>query len=183
VGGVITLGDMVMYFQAFQRGLGFLRQVLSGMAGLYEDNLFLANLYEFLDLKPKVKEPDHPRPVPRPLQKGIGWFEDGEELSIGEWQKVALARAFLRESQIIVLDEPTSAMDAKSEYEVFRRIRRLLEGRIAILISHRFSTVRMADRIFAFEKGRISESGTHEQLIKLGGNYAYLFEKQARHYQ
>ena len=183
VGGVITLGDMVMYFQAFQRGLGFLRQVLSGMAGLYEDNLFLANLYEFLDLKPKVKEPDHPRPVPRPLQKGIGWFEDGEELSIGEWQKVALARAFLRESQIIVLDEPTSAMDAKSEYEVFRRIRQLLEGRTAILISHRFSTVRMADRIFAFEKGSISESGTHEQLIKSGGKYANLFEKQAQHYQ
>ena len=73
VAGVITLGDMVMYFQAFQRGLGFLRQVLGGMAGLYEDNLFLANLYEFLDLKPKVKEPDHPRPVPRPLQKGIGF--------------------------------------------------------------------------------------------------------------
>lgn len=317
VGGVITLGDMVMYFQAFQRGLGFLRQVLGGMAGLYEDNLFLANLYEFLDLKPKVKEPDHPRPVPRPLQKGIGfehvsfhypngkrdvlkdisflvepgevialvgangsgkttlikllcrlydpvdgaitldgidmrrfetgalrreisvifqdyaqyyltareniwfgncdlapqhedimgaarhagshdlisslpkgyetilgkWFEEGEELSIGEWQKVALARAFLRESQIIVLDEPTSAMDAKSEYEVFRRIRQLLEGRTAILISHRFSTVRMADRIFAFEKGSISETGTHEQLVKSGGKYANLFEKQAQHYQ
>lgn len=317
VGGVITLGDMVMYFQAFQRGLGFLRQVLGGMAGLYEDNLFLANLYEFLDLKPKVKEPVNPRPVPHPIQKGIvfdrvgfnyptgkrdvlkdisftvepgevvalvgengsgkttlikllcrlydpvdgtitldgidlrrfeisalrrqisvifqdyaqyyltareniwfgnidlppehenivaaarhsethdlisslpkgyetilgKWFEEGEELSIGEWQKVALARAFLRESQIIVLDEPTSAMDAKSEYEVFRRIRQLLEGRTAILISHRFSTVRMADRIFAFEKGSIIERGTHEQLIKLGGKYAYLFEKQAQHYQ
>ena len=111
------------------------------------------------------------------------WFEEGEELSIGEWQKVALARAFLRESQIIVLDEPTSAMDAKSEYEVFRRIRQLLEDRTAILISHRFSTVRMADRIFTFEKGSISESGTHEQLIKLGGKYAYLFERQAQHYQ
>jgi ATP-binding cassette subfamily B protein len=317
VTSTITIGDMVMYFQAFQRGLGFLRQVLGGMAGLYEDNLFLSNLFEFLDLKPKVKEPANPQPVPRPLQQGIAfdrvsfhyptgkrevlkeisftikpgevvalvgangsgkttlikllcrlydpaagtitfdgidlrrfdtralrheisvifqdfvqyhltareniwfgntnlppehenieaaarhsethdlisglprgyetilgkWFEDGEELSIGEWQKVALARAFLRESQIIVLDEPTSAMDAKSEYEVFSRIRRLLKGRTAILISHRFSTVRMADRIFTFENGCISESGTHEQLLQNGGKYAYLFEKQARHYR
>jgi len=97
--------------------------------------------------------------------------------------EVVLARAFLRESQTIVLDEPTSAMDAKSEYEVFKRMRRLLEGRTAILISHRFSTVRMADRIFAFEKGRISESGTHDQLLQSGGKYAYLFEKQAQHYR
>ena len=122
--------------------------------------------------------------LPKGYETILGkWFEAGEELSIGEWQKVALARAFLRESQIIVLDEPTSAMDAKSEYEVFRRIRQLLEGRTAILISHRFSTVRMADRIFAFEKGSILESGTHEQLIKSGGKYANLFEKQAQHYQ
>jgi ATP-binding cassette subfamily B protein len=317
VHGVITLGDMVMYFQAFQRGLGFLREMLGGIADLYEDNLFLSNLFEFLDLKPKVKEPLHPQPVPRPIQKGIvfdhisfhyptgsrkvlkdislsiepgevvalvgengsgkttlikllcrlydpmggsitldgvdlrqfetkalrheisvifqdyahyhmtareniwfgnidllpehksiesaarhagaddlitslpkgyetvlgKWFEDGEELSIGEWQKVALARAFLRDAQIIVLDEPTSAMDAKSEYEVFKRFRQLLEGRAAILISHRFSTVRMADRIFVFEDGRIVESGSHEQLIQLSGNYAHLFEKQAQHYR
>ena len=122
--------------------------------------------------------------LPKGYETILGkWFEAGEELSIGEWQKVALARAFLRESQIIVLDEPTSAMDAKSEYEVFRRLRQLLEGRTAILISHRFSTVRMADRIFAFEKGSILESGTHEQLIKSGGKYANLFEKQAQHYQ
>jgi ATP-binding cassette subfamily B protein len=315
--GVITIGDMVMYFQAFQRGLSFLRQVLGGMAGLYEDHLFLSNLYEFLDLKPKLTEPTHPRPVPRPMQKGVvfdrvsfhyptgnrnvlkditfainpgevialvgengsgkttlvkllcrlydpvdgsisvdgidmrqfetgalrreisvifqdyahyyftareniwfgntrlqpahesiaraarhagthdlisslpkgyetilgKWFEEGEELSIGEWQKVALARAFLRDAQIIVLDEPTSAMDAKGEYEVFRRIRHLLEGRTAILISHRFSTVRMADRIFAFENGSIIESGTHAQLMQLDGKYANLFEKQARHYR
>jgi ATP-binding cassette subfamily B protein len=315
--GIITLGDMVMYFGAFQRGLGYLRDVLGGLAALYENNLFISNLYEFLDLEPKVKEPLHPLSIPQPIQKGfffekvsfqypdgnrkvlenislsiesgevvalVGengsgkttlvkllcrlydpiqgsitldgidlrrfqttalrreisvifqdyvkyhltareniwfgnidlppehqqiaaaarhagaddlitrlpkgyetmlgkWFEDGEELSIGEWQKVALARAFLRDAQIIVLDEPTSSLDAKSEYEVFEKFRQLLNGRSAILISHRFSTVRMADRIFVLEDGRIIESGAHEQLIELEGKYARLFEKQARYYK
>ncbi len=317
VQGVITLGDMVMYYQAFQRGLGYLREFLGGLATLYEDNLFLFNLYEFLDLKPKVEEPLHPKSVPRPMHKGIvfenvsfryptgtrdvlkdislsidpgqvvalvgengsgkttlikllcrlydplegsitldgtdlrsfettalrrevsvifqdyahyyltareniwfgnialprehkrvdeaadysgadevirrlpkgyetvlgKWFEEGEELSIGEWQMVALARAFLRDAQIIVLDEPTSAMDAKSEYEVFGRFRELLDGRSAVLISHRFSTVRMADRIYLLEDGRIIESGTHEQLVATGGTYFRLFEKQAGNYR
>ncbi len=317
VQGVITLGDMVMYFQAFQRGLNYLRGVLGGVADLYEDSLFLSNLYEFLDIKPKVKQPLHPVPVPRPIQKGMifehvsfkypnsngnvledislsiepgevvalvgengsgkttfvkllcrlydpnegaitldgvdlrrfettalrheisvifqdyvkyhltareniwfgnillpsdhkdiekaalhagadalitglpkgyetnlgKWFEDGEELSIGEWQKIALARAFLRDAQIIALDEPTSALDAKSEYEVFRNFRKLLDGRSAVLISHRFSTVRMADRIFVFDGGKIKEQGTHEQLVDLGGTYAEFFEKQAQHYK
>lgn len=315
--GVITIGGMVMYFQAFQRGLGFLGQVLGGMAGLYEDNLFLSSLFEFLDLKPKIEDPVHPLPVPRPMQKGIvfdrlrfhypagkkdvlkdisfsiepgevvalvgesgsgkttltkllcrlydpvdgnisidgidirnfaagglrreisvifqdfvhyhltareniwfgntrlppghenivaaarhsdahdvirelpegyqtvlgKWFDGGEELSIGEWQKVALARAFLRESQIIVLDEPTSAMDARGEYEVFSRMQKMLAGRTAILINQRFSTVRTADRILVFENGGILESGTHEQLLRSGGKYAYLFKKQAIHYR
>ena len=112
-----------------------------------------------------------------------GIVEDGEELSIGEWQKVALARSFLRDAQIIVLDEPTSAMDAKSEYELFSHFRMLLKGRSAILISHRFSTVRMADRIFVFEAGQIVESGSHDRLIKLEGKYARLFEKQAKNYR
>ena len=315
--GIITLGDMIMYFQAFQRGLGYLRGMLGGVADLYEDSLFLSNLYEFLDLEPKVKEPLHPVSVPQPMQKGIffenvsfkypagngkvledislsiapgevvalvgengsgkttfvkllcrlydpnqgtitldgidfrhfktmalrhqisvifqdyvkyhltareniwfgnidrplevekirkaaekagadklisglpkgyetilgKWFEDGEELSIGEWQKIALARAFLRDAQIIVLDEPTSALDAKSEYEVFKHFRQLLNSRSAILVSHRFSTVRMADRIFVFGTGRIKEQGTHDELMALGGTYAEFFEKQARHYK
>jgi ATP-binding cassette subfamily B protein len=111
------------------------------------------------------------------------WFEDGEELSIGEWQKVALARAFMRNAQIMVLDEPTSALDAKSEYQVFKGFRRLMEGRSAILVSHRFSTVRMADRIFVFDEGRIMESGSHDELLQRGGKYAQLFEKQAESYR
>lgn len=317
VQGDITLGDLVMYYQAFQRGQGFLQQILSGLAGLYEDNLFLSNLYEFLDLKPRVVQPTHPRPVPRPMRTGIAfdhvsfqyptgakkvledinlhirpgevvalvgengsgkttlikllcrlydptngtitldgvdlrqfettalrreisvifqdyaqyhltareniwfgnatlppdqerivaaarhagadeviaelpqgyetilgkWFEDGEELSVGEWQKVALARAFLRDAQIIVLDEPTSDLDARAEYEVFKRFRQLAAGKTVILISHRFSTVRMADRIYVLEGGRIIESGSHDELVRLGGTYAHLFETQAQYYR
>ena len=317
VQGFITLGDMVMYFQAFQRGLTYLKGVLGGVADLYEDSLFLSNLYEFLDLEPKVSKPLHPVPVPRPLQKGLlvenltfkyptgngnvledisfsidpgevvalvgengsgkttlakllcrlydpnegailldgidlrrfeptelrrdisiifqdyvkyhltvreniwfgnitlpaehknvekaafhagadelitrlpkgyettlgKWFEDGEELSIGEWQKIALSRAFMRDAQLIVLDEPTSSLDAKSEYQVFNKFRQLLNGRSAVIISHRFSTVKMADRIFVFDAGRIKEQGTHDQLMALGGTYAEFFIKQAQHYK
>lgn len=316
VQGTITLGDLVMYYQAFQRGQGFLKEMLGGLAGLYEDNLFLSNLYEFLDLKRKVIEPLHGRPIPQPMQTGIlfnhvnfqyptgsrkvledfslsiqpgevialvgengsgkttlikllcrlydptagtitidgtdlrqfetatlrreitvifqdyaqyhltareniwfgntglppdheriiaaarnsgaddvisalphGYetvlgkaFEDGEELSIGEWQKVALSRAFLRDAQIIVLDEPTSSLDAKAEYAVFQNFRKLASGRTAILISHRFSTVRMADRIYVLKEGKIIEGGTHEELLHRGGTYAHLFETQAQYY-
>jgi len=122
--------------------------------------------------------------LPRGYDTRLGKaFADGEELSIGEWQKVALARAFLRDSQIIVLDEPTSSMDAKSEYEVFQRFRQLAEGRTAILISHRLSTVRMADCIYVLEAGRIVESGPHEDLVHYGGTYARLFETQAQNYR
>ncbi len=111
------------------------------------------------------------------------WFEEGEELSIGQWQKIALARAFLRDSQIIVLDEPTASLDARSEYEVFEHFRQLTAGRTAILISHRFSTVRMADRIYVLQDGRIVESGNHTELVARGGLYAQLFEIQARYYR
>ncbi|MFO7665879.1 MAG: ABC transporter ATP-binding protein [Desulfobacterales bacterium] len=315
--GKITMGDLVMYYQAFQRVQGYLQGILGSLAGLYEDNLFLSNLYEFLDLKRTVIEPVHASPVPQPMQSGIvlnhvsfqypagtrkalegisltikpgevvalvgengsgkttlikllcrlydptggtitidgvdlrqfetkalrneiaiifqdyahyhltareniwlgytalppdheriiaaarhsgaddvirglphgyetilgKWFEDGEELSMGEWQKVALARAFMRDAQIIVLDEPTSSLDAKAEYEVFQRFRQLVSGRTAVLISHRFSTVRMADRIYVLQNGSVIEGGTHEELLRAGGTYARLFEMQARHYQ
>lgn len=315
--GQITLGGLVMYYQGFQRGQGFLREMLTSLASLYENSLFLSLLYEFLDLKRSVIEPLSPHPIPNPIknsikfenvsfhyphsnrtlleninltikagetvalvgengagkttfikllcrlydptsgsitidgidlkqlnttdwrreisvvfqdygrynlsaQENIGFgninllqetadiikaaqesgadhvisrlpkgyettlgtqFDEGEELSIGEWQKVAIARAFLRQAQILILDEPTSALDAKAEYEVFEQFRQLIKGKTAILISHRLSTVKMVDRIFVLQNGTIVETGTHEELIKLGGTYAQLFEIQAKYYQ
>ena len=111
------------------------------------------------------------------------WFEDGQQLSGGQWQKVALSRAFMRDADLLILDEPTSALDAEAEFEVFQRLRRLSEGRTALLVSHRFSTVRMADRILVLKKGRIEELGTHAELVGRGGTYARLFELQARGYR
>jgi ATP-binding cassette, subfamily B, bacterial len=111
------------------------------------------------------------------------WFEKGAELSGGQWQKIALGRAFMRNSEVLVLDEPTSALDAEREYEIFQRFRDLTAGRIAFLISHRFSTVRMADRIIVIEDGQVSELGTHPELIALDGTYARLFNMQAEGYR
>ena len=315
--GAITLGSLMMYYQAFQRGQGFLQNLLGSLASLYENNLFISDLYEFLDVQRQVIDAEHPQPVPQPMRQGIvieninfqypnttrktledisltirpgevialvgangsgkttlvkllcrlydptagritidgidlsdfsihalrqqisiifqdyakynltakenigfgnteAWadldkimtaaqhagahevitklpggydtvlgklFDHGEELSIGQWQKVALARAFLRDSQLIVLDEPTSAMDPKAEYEVFKSFRQLLDGRSAILISHRLSTVRMADRIYVLQDGHIIESGSHDELVYRDGTYAHLFETQAKNYR
>ena len=315
--GLMTVGDLVMFYQAVQRGQGYVTQLLTGIATLYENNLFLSNVHEFLALKPKVTDPPRPKPIPTGTEEGIvfnnvkfqypnsertvldginfsirpgehialvgengsgkttlvklllrlydptdgaitlngvdlrelslqslrrnisvvfqdyakyhlsakeniwfgdveappddqriitaakkskahetleklpagydtllgKWFADGEELSIGEWQKIALARAFLREANIIVLDEPTSALDAKAEYEVFNNFHQLSLTRTAILISHRLSTVKMADRIYFLENGMIVESGSHDELIVHGGKYAYMFERQAQHYR
>jgi len=110
-------------------------------------------------------------------------FEGGVELSGGEWQKVALARAYIRKAQIIILDEPTSALDARAEYETFARFAELVSGQIALLISHRFSTVRMADRIVVLQQGTILEQGTHAQLLSNNRLYAELFRLQAEGYQ
>ena len=315
--GAMTLGDMVMYYQAFQRAQGYLQEIMGGLAGLYEDSMFLNHFYDFLDLKPRTASPERCEAVPRPMQTGIAlehvsfrypnagdkvlhdieltirpgevvalvgdngagkttlakllcrlydpaggritmdgvdfrdfdtqalrreitmifqdyihypltareniWigdvslnpdddrirsaarqsgadgiishlphgyetilgnqFDGGVELSIGEWQKVALARAFLRDAQLIILDEPTSAMSPKAEHEVFQAFQALLNGRSALLVSHRFSTVRMADLICVLEEGRIVERGSHEELIKLGGLYSHLYEIQAQHYR
>jgi ATP-binding cassette subfamily B protein len=110
-------------------------------------------------------------------------FAEGVDLSGGEWQKVALARAYLRDAQVLVLDEPTAALDARAEYEVFLRFAELTAGRMALLISHRFSTVRMADRIVVLRLGTVVEEGTHAELVARGGLYAELFEMQAEGYR
>jgi ATP-binding cassette subfamily B protein len=316
--GVISLGMMVAYYQAFQTSLTSLQAVLAGLAKLYEDNLFLSYYEEFMALEPRVLPPAQPTPVPRPMTEGIRfenvdfsypdtertalkdvslairpgevtalvgpngsgkttvvkllcrlydpsaggitldgidlrgfdvvdlrremsvifqdfaeyqltvrenirlgnvslaehdpaieraardagahevisglrhgydtilgkWFDEGEELSVGEWQKIALARAFVRDAQILVFDEPTSALDPLAEWSVFQHIKELaggqMLGRAVILISHRFSTVRMADRIHIFDQGSIIESGTHEELVALGGRYAEMYAVQAR---
>jgi ATP-binding cassette subfamily B protein len=110
-------------------------------------------------------------------------FEGGVDLSAGEWQRLALARAYLRDAQLLILDEPTAALDAKSELEVFKRFAELTAGKMALLISHRFSTVRMADRIVVLEGGKLVEEGTHAQLLASGGRYATMFETQAASYR
>lgn len=110
------------------------------------------------------------------------WFEDGHQLSGGEWQRIALSRAFMRDAQILILDEPTSALDAEAEYDLFARIKQLAEGRMAIFISHRFSTTRRADRILVLENAKLIELGTHTELMRLSGRYAELFSLQAESY-
>jgi ATP-binding cassette, subfamily B, bacterial len=110
-------------------------------------------------------------------------FEGGTDLSGGEWQKIALARAYLRDAQVLVLDEPTAALDARSEHEVFERFAELTKGKMALLISHRFSTVKMADRILVLENGRIAEQGPHDELLQSKGRYAEMFELQAASYR
>ena len=124
------------------------------------------------------------RKLPKGYEQILGRrFEGGVDLSGGEWQKIALARAYLRDAQVLILDEPTAALDAKSEHEVFERFAELTTGKMALLISHRFSTVKMADRILVLEDGQIAEQGRHEQLLQSGGRYAQMFELQAASYR
>jgi ATP-binding cassette subfamily B protein len=110
-------------------------------------------------------------------------FRTGIELSGGEWQKIAIARAYMRDAQVLILDEPTAALDARAEYEVFQRFKELSHGKTAILISHRFSSVRMADRIVVLAEGRVEDIGTHQELLARGGRYRELFELQAAGYR
>jgi len=122
--------------------------------------------------------------LPHKYEQALGKrFNNGVELSGGEWQKVALARIYMKESQVLILDEPTAALDARAEYEVFQRFAQMTQGKSAVLISHRFSTARLADRILVLEKGQVLEMGTHEELLNLKGRYAELFHLQARGYQ
>jgi ATP-binding cassette subfamily B protein len=317
VGGAITLGDMTLYLGIFRGSQNLFEAVFYGLGELYENGLFMSNLFAFLELKPQMIVAARPRPVPRAIEAGIEfrevsfryeghenwalaginlrirpgekvalvgpngagkttliklltrlydptegqilldgvdlreydprdlrqrigvifqdfvryhlaasenvgfgqiealadrpriehaaaqsgadsviralpegyettlgrWFNKGRDLSGGEWQKIALARAFMRDCEVIVLDEPTAALDAENELRVFQQFRELTADKIAVLISHRFSTVRMADRIFVIEGGRISEEGTHGDLLLLGGTYARLFTLQAESYR
>ncbi len=122
--------------------------------------------------------------LPRGYDQALGKrFSEGVDHSGGEWQKIAIARAYMRDADVLVLDEPTAALDARAEYEVFRRFRDLSQGKTAILISHRFSTVRMADRILVIEGGRVVEAGAHADLVAARGRYAELFELQAAGYR
>jgi len=317
IAGAITLGDMTMFLSIFRQSQGSIRSLLDSINRLYESNLFLDNLVDFLSLQPVLVAPENGRIAPAPIREGIEFrnvsfaypgsetmvlrdinlhirpgerialvglngagkttliklltrlydpthgqilldgvdlrdydltslhqrfgvifqdfvryqftvrenigfgqvdaldnlariedaadrggatpiiermpqgydtmlgrrWERGQELSGGQWQKIALARAFMREAEVLVLDEPTSALDAEAEYEVFRRFGELMEGRIAVLISHRFSTVRMADRIVVLSAGKIIELGSHAELIALDGAYARLFNLQAEGYR
>lgn len=315
VRGLMTLGDLAMFYQAFQQGLLLARALLQNVGQLYQNSLFLGNLFEFLELEPQIVSPEKPVPAPARLSEGIGfrnvmfrypdtsdfalrdfnlcvpagriaaivgpngvgkstlvkllcrfydpesgsitidgsdlrtfsiedlreritvlfqqpvhynatvreniafgdllqgstdaavcaaaetagaekfirrlpdgyenllghWFEKGVELSVGEWQRLALARAFLRQAPIIVLDEPTAAMDPWAEAEWLRHFRGLAAGRTAILITHRFTTAMLADQVHVMEEGRVLESGSHSELIERGGRYAAWWSAQNAH--
>ena len=121
--------------------------------------------------------------LPDGYQQRIGrWFKRGTNLSGGEWQKIAIARAYMRDAQMLILDEPTASLDARAEHEVFKRFVELTIDKCAVLISHRFSTVRMADRIVVLHQGRLLAHGSHEELLASGGQYADLFQMQAAGY-
>ncbi|MGH9703996.1 MAG: ABC transporter ATP-binding protein, partial [Candidatus Acidiferrales bacterium] len=124
------------------------------------------------------------RKLPKGYDQMLGCrFRDGVDLSGGEWQKIALARAYLRDAQLLILDEPTAALDARAEREVYQRFAELTAGKMSLLISHRFSTVKMADRILVLENGKIAEQGKHDQLVQSSGRYAEMFEMQAASYR
>ncbi len=117
--------------------------------------------------------------LPKGYENILGkYFKDGEELSAGQWQRIALARVFYSDAQVIVLDEPTNSIDPLAEYEFFQRLRHLTEEKIIILISHRLSNVKMADRIYVMDKGEILEQGSHEELIRLDNKYSEMFKNQ-----
>jgi ATP-binding cassette subfamily B protein len=175
---------------SLHRNIGVIFQDFVRYAFMFRENIGVGQI-EALDDEPRIKvaaERSLASSVAQRFEKGYDQmlgrrFEDGIELSGGEWQKVALARAYLREAQVLILDEPTASLDARAEYEVFLRFAELTRGKAAVLISHRFSTVRMADRILVLEKGQIGEQGTHEELLARGGTYAELFKLQAAGYR
>ncbi|MEP7317511.1 MAG: ABC transporter ATP-binding protein [Panacibacter sp.] len=156
----------------------------------FAQNIAVGNIAE-LDNRPLIEQSAEKslanllaQKLPQQYDQALGRrFNNGVELSGGEWQKVALARAYMKDAQLLILDEPTSALDARAEYEVFLRFAELTKGKSAVLISHRFSTVRMAHRILVLDKGQLIEIGSHEELLALAGRYAELFQLQAKGYR
>ncbi len=191
----VIFQDFVRYDLRLDENIG-----VGGIEGVRE---YLAQAVEHGANRPDTgavaEEPDVPEAIVAAAEKSLaasllprlgGYqqmlgrrFEGGVELSGGEWQKVALARAYMREAQVLILDEPTAALDARAEYEVFNRFSELVDGRTAVIISHRFSTVRMADRIIVLKDGTVVEIGSHAELVAAHGLYAELFEMQAEGYR
>jgi ATP-binding cassette, subfamily B, bacterial len=169
-------GVMFQDYAAYQVSAG--ENIGVGNVDFAEDQAAIARAAE------RAGADDVVRKLPEGFDTTLGkWFEGGHQLSGGEWQKIALARAFMRDAQVLILDEPTAALDAQAEHDLFARIKELTLGKMALYISHRFSTVRMADRILFLENGRLVEQGTHEELMDLGGRYAELFDLQAASYR
>ncbi len=191
--GVILLDDVDLRdydVTSLHRTIGVIFQDFVRYDLLMRENIAVGEI-EHVEDKSKLEDAagrslaaDVVRKLPLGYEQMLGRrFEGGVELSGGEWQKVALARAYLRDAEVLILDEPTAALDARAEYQVFRRFAELTQAKMAVLISHRFSTVRMADRILVLEGGRLLEDGTHEQLLAKRGTYAELFELQAAGYK
>jgi len=177
----VTLRERIgVIFQDFAR-----YQMLVGENVGAGDERFFEDESRWREAAAKGRASDFIDTLPGGYRTQLGkWFKDGRELSGGQWQKIALSRAFMRSrADILVLDEPTAAMDAQAEAEVFEHFRQLARERITILISHRFSTVRMADQIAVLNDGHIVERGSHEELMRLNGRYAHLFTLQARGYR
>jgi ATP-binding cassette subfamily B protein len=168
----VIFQDFVRYHLPARENIGF------GQIDRLADELRIVDSAQRSGAHPTIQA------LPQGYDTMLGkWFERGNDLSGGEWQKIALARAFMREAEVLVLDEPTASLDALNEYAVFQRFRELTDNKIALLISHRFSTVRMADRIVVLEDGAITEIGTHQELLAHGAMYAKLFTIQAEGYR
>ena len=154
------------------------------------DNIYFGKAYEPPEIKEIIKAAklsgadEVAEQLPNGYDQMLGsTFEGGIELSAGQWQKVALARAYLRDAPVLIMDEPTAAIDAKAESEIFDKVEKLSKNKTVIIISHRFSTVRNADKIYVVERGKIIESGSHAELINKKGTYSTLFNLQAKGYK